>query len=167
MDAEVVFLDPELVQVDSVAFVRQAADVLSTGSAAVKGASLLRLYVGTFAPEFEYDEWTLDWRNVVHTTFLRLAHRTAVLLMAQSRPTETVEVLSHAVSVDGQALELQALLVRALEQTGARDAARQQYRFYASAIRRELGIEPLPMGESAGRKRPSGLTRGGPSASTH
>jgi two-component SAPR family response regulator len=145
MDAEVVFLDPELVQVDSVAFVRQAAEVLSTESAAVKGYGLLRLYVGSFAPEFEYEEWTLDWRHLVHTTFLRLAHRTAVLLLEQSRPTETVEVLSHAVSVDGQAFELQALLVRALQQTGARDAARQQYRFYAAAMRRELGVEPLPM----------------------
>jgi DNA-binding SARP family transcriptional activator len=147
MDAEVVFLDPELVQVDSVAFMRQATEVLSAGSAARRGAGLMRLYVGGFAPEYEYEEWTLDWRNLVHTTFLHLAHRTAVLLMEHLRPSEAVEVLSHAVSVDGQALELHALLVRALDLTGAKDAARQQYRFYATAVRRELGIEPPPMGE--------------------
>ena len=63
MESDVVFLDQDLFRVDSVAFVRQASDILATGSALGRGAEMLRLYRGVFAPEFEYEECAEDWRT--------------------------------------------------------------------------------------------------------
>ena len=50
LDSEVIYLDPELVQVDSVAFMRQATDALAGGELARDGVAIAQLYAGRFAP---------------------------------------------------------------------------------------------------------------------
>ncbi len=61
MESDLVYLDSELFQVDSVAFMRQDSDILSTNSARSRGPELLRLYKGRFTPEFEYEECEPYW----------------------------------------------------------------------------------------------------------
>jgi DNA-binding SARP family transcriptional activator len=141
MQSDLVFLDPELVQVDSVSFLRQANDAIRSGDLTRSGGNLVRLYTGRFAPEFEYEDWAADWRSLLHTTYLHLAHATATAMTAAGLASQAVEVLARAIEIDGQAFELQVTLIRLLNRLGARDAALEQYGHYVAIMRRELDIK--------------------------
>ena len=97
LDSELIYLDPELVQVDSIAFMRQAAG-LSSPDVSRTGPSITRLYTGRFAPEFEYEDWAEDWRTLVHAQFLHLSQATAAALLATERVQAAIDVLSRASS---------------------------------------------------------------------
>jgi DNA-binding SARP family transcriptional activator len=140
LEGELVRLDPELFQVDSIAFSRQAADIFTSHSAVSRGPGMLSLYTGGFAPEFEYEEWAEDWRISLHTTYLRLAHATADGLVAERRYGEVVDVLGPVTNLDPTAFDLRCLLVACLSAVGATDAAQAHYRSLAAAHERELGI---------------------------
>jgi DNA-binding SARP family transcriptional activator len=142
MESDLVYLDRELFQIDSVAFARQAADILSTGSALQRGQEMLRLYKGWFAPEFEYEEWAESWRTHLHGLFLHLAHSTTDALKDQRRFAEIVEVLTPVASLDPTAFELRGTLVAALAEVGAADAAMAHYRNMVALQERDLGIKP-------------------------
>jgi DNA-binding SARP family transcriptional activator len=143
MEADVVLLNPDLFQIDSVAFQRQAIAILASRQCAQQGPFMLRLYKGTFAPEFEYEPWADDWRTQVHATFLRLADATSRELMDAAEVELAADLLTHVTSVDPSALELRGRLVRAMAMLGAKDAAQAQYRGLVAAYDRELG-EPAP-----------------------
>ena len=147
MDTELVRLDRELFQVDSVAFARQAADIAATGTAGTRGPELLALYRGQFAPEFEYDEWATEWRTHLHTSYLHLAHATTSSLVEDRRYGEAVEVLAPVVGLDPTAFELRGALVGCLAAAGARDASVAQYRSMAVAHERDLGLPARPYQE--------------------
>jgi DNA-binding SARP family transcriptional activator len=134
-----VYLDPELVHVDSVAFMRQATAALESTSIAGPGLPAARLYAGRFAPEFEYEDWADSWRTLVHAQFLRLSQLTAGDLLKAGQAQAGIEVLTRAVEIDGMALDLRGTLIRALMDVGSIDAAHDHYRQYASIARRELG----------------------------
>jgi LuxR family maltose regulon positive regulatory protein len=142
MGLELVYLDPDLVQVDSVAFLRQATAAIASHDLAQKGPELFRLYTGRFAPEFEYEEWAADWRALVHTTFLHLAHATASALSAEGRPARSAEILTRALEVDPTAFNMHVSLVRILAMLGGKDAAAQQYRRFEAIVQRDLGLSP-------------------------
>ena len=63
MESDLIYLNPELVQIDSVAFHRQGAAVLAARQSEASGREILRLYAGRFAPEFEYEDWAEDSRE--------------------------------------------------------------------------------------------------------
>lgn len=138
-EGELVRLDSDLFQIDSVAFSRQATEVLARGTAASHGPAMLDLYAGQFAPEFEYEEWALEWRTHLHATYLRLAHITAAALVSEGRHGEVVDLLGTVVTIDPTAYELRATLVGCLSAVGASDAAQAQYRSLLSAYRRDRG----------------------------
>ena len=145
LDAELVYLDPELVQVDSVAFMRQASEALGSSDVTRNGPAILRLYTGRFAPEFEYEDWAEDWRTLLHAQFLHLSQATAASLLAARRVQPAIEVLTHAVEIDGLAFDLRSTLIRTLARTGAADAAADHYRHYANLSKRELGVRAPPL----------------------
>jgi ATP/maltotriose-dependent transcriptional regulator MalT/DNA-binding SARP family transcriptional activator len=147
MQSEVLFLDPSLVHVDSISFLRQANEVLVGANALEAGSRLVRLYDGPFAPEFEYEEWAVDWRNHVHSTYLRIAHATARHSIRERRFDQAIEVLSRATEVDQEAFDLHGLLVYALHEAGARDAASERYRHWALRTEREIGASPPALSE--------------------
>ena len=123
LDSDLIYLDPELVQIDSVAFVRQATEALNSADVARAGPSITRLYGGRFAPEFEYEDWAEDWRTLVHAEFLLLSQATAVALLASERTQTAIDVLARAIELDPLAFSLRASLIRALSRVGAVDAA--------------------------------------------
>jgi DNA-binding SARP family transcriptional activator len=143
MEQDLVFLDEEMFQVDSVAFNRQAADILKSGEAANRGPELLSLYRGRFAPEFEYEEWAESWRTALHGTYLHLAHRTATELGRSGRLWEATEVLTPVVSIDPLAFDLRATLIGYLAAVGSVDAAMAHYKNYADLHVRDLGVPAL------------------------
>ena len=147
MNAELVRLDEELFQVDSVAFARQAADIIGTGSAGVRGPELLALYRGHFAPEFEYEDWAVEWRTHVHTSFLHLAQAASTALVSERRYGEVVELLTPVVALDATAFDVRGTLVGCLAAAGARDASLAQYRSMALAHEREIGLPAPPYGD--------------------
>jgi DNA-binding SARP family transcriptional activator len=142
MESEILYLDPDLVQVDSVAFFRQACEAITQPTSIRQGVALIKEYPGPFAPEFEYEEWAMSWRDRVHATYLQLAQATADFALGEGQPRVATELLSRALVVDSHAFELEASLVCALVAAGARAAALEQYEHYAHAYRRDLGAEP-------------------------
>jgi DNA-binding SARP family transcriptional activator len=147
LDAELIYLDPELVQVDSVAFMRQATEALNSPDLARVGPGIARLYGGHFAPEFEYEDWAADWRTLVHGQFLHLSQATAAALLAAGRTQHAIDVLSRAVEIDSLAFDLRASLIRTLARAGAADAAADHYRHYSNLMKRELGVRAPPYEE--------------------
>lgn len=150
MESEIIYLEPDLVQIDSVAFLRQATAILGSPTIAESGQSVLGLYRGRFAPEFEYEPWAEDWRESLHTTYLDLARTTAQALIASERHREAASVLQRALSIDTQALDVEAFLIRSLHCLGARDAALAQYRHYAACYEREYATAPPLLADLTG-----------------
>jgi DNA-binding SARP family transcriptional activator len=140
MESELVYLDPELVQVDSVSFHRQARETLRGEDVATHGASVISLYKGRFAPEFEYEPWAENWRDRLHSVFLHLANVTATGLLLANRHRDAISVLNGALAIDPSAMDIEVLLIRALHAAGSIDAATAQYRHHAVAHEREYGI---------------------------
>ena len=146
VEPDVVYLDPELVQVDSAAFFRQVSAALASDNVAELGVPLLRDYQAKFALDFEYEDWSTAWRDQLHGLFLETAQATAGALMAAGQQLVAVDVIERALAVDSVALDLEATLVVALHRAGATAAANHQYRHYAKAYQEELGVPP-PMFE--------------------
>ena len=138
-----VYLDPELFQIDSVAFARQVTDILRTGSAKARGPEMLRLYRGQFAPEFEYEEWSEAWRTSLHGAYLHLAQSTVTELNRERRYEDAVDVLVQVTNVDSVAYELRCTLVACLAALGSSDAAQAHYKTLVGIYERDLGL-PAP-----------------------
>jgi len=141
-ESELLWLDRDLVRVGSVEFHRNASEILSEGRQANDGPSLIRQYDGRFAPEFEYEEWAIGWRDRLHALYLHIVHATAQALSDSGQDEAALNVLLEATSTDPEALELETQLVRAYARLGAQGAAARQYRHFAEAHRREVGAEP-------------------------
>ena len=142
MESDLVFLDSEMFQVDSIAFARQATEAVGRPNLARVGPPLLGLYNGRFAPEFEYEDWAEEWRNHVHGAYLHLAHATARELERASDIDGAINILTNAVGLDALAFDLRSSLIRCLARAGSIDAARMHYNHLASLHRQELGAEP-------------------------
>ena len=145
--SEVVFLEPDLVHIDSISFQRQAADAITRGNLTREGPAILQSYGGRFAPEFAYEEWAMSWSDRVHSTYLQLAQATSNALIDSGQPLQAVNVLSAAAIADPEALEIEAALVRALWLSGARAAAAEQYGHFALAHQRDLGLAAPALSE--------------------
>jgi DNA-binding SARP family transcriptional activator len=145
VEPDVVYLDPDLVQVDSAAFFRQLSAALASDSLADLSLPILRDYTAKFALDFEYEEWSLAWRDQLHGLFLETTQSTAEALLASGRPQPAVEVVQRALAIDPTALDLETTLIRALARCGARAAAVHQYRHYARAYEDETGDQAPPL----------------------
>lgn len=139
VEPDVVYLDPDLVQVDSAAFFRQISAALADDNVADTVALLLRDYPAKFALDFEYEDWSVAWRDQLHSLFLEAAQRTAHTLMRDGRFRQARDVAARALAIDSSAIELEATLVIAFSRGGASAAAAHQYRHYAAAYEEEFG----------------------------
>jgi DNA-binding SARP family transcriptional activator len=140
LESEIIYLDPGLASVDSVFFHREAAVALSSDDPSVHGSSTVGLYRGMFAPEFEYEEWAIDYRGRTHAQYLRLVQAIAESQLRTGNFKEAATGLTTALGIDPGAFELEVPLVKALWSQGSRAAALEHYRHYAHAHARELGI---------------------------
>ena len=103
----------------------------------------MRSYAGRFLPEFEYDDWAAAWRERLHGSFLHLVHRAQVELVRLRRHTEAIDLTHHALAVDPANPDVERALIWLYASVGASTAAAEQYSHYASALRSELGLEPI------------------------
>jgi DNA-binding SARP family transcriptional activator len=141
VEPDVVYLDTDLVQVDSAAFFRQASAAVSSESIADVAVPILRDYPAKFALDFEYEDWSIAWRDQLHALFLETTERTASALLAAGRFKPAIDVLGRAIAIDATSLHLEAILIRALHRSGAVAAAVHQYRHYAAAHQDEYGSD--------------------------
>jgi DNA-binding SARP family transcriptional activator len=154
-EADLVWLDGELVAVDSVAFYQQAKDL--TDQSVDVAAALCQTYGGRFAPEFEYDEWSMGWRDRVHASYLSVVQWTVAAFVNQGRLIDARAVLLRAAEIDPDAMDLDASLIWIYDRLGSRAAAIEQYRRFAAATRLELAAEPPSLETILASQGPAGL----------
>ncbi len=147
LESEIVYLDPNLVLTDSLNFHHQAASALGNENPSLIGYDALKAYRGFFAPEFEYEEWAIDYRARTHAQYLQLVHRVVDCHLIAGEYQSAAACLMTALRLDPSAFELESQLVVALWRQGSRAAALEQYRHFAHAHTRELGMAPPRLDE--------------------
>lgn len=140
LESEIVYLDSSLVVIESAEFAKDASATLLEAFNPDRNLATINLYRGAFAPEFEYEEWAIDYRTRIHALYLRLVQATADSQLAGGANEHAVLALSSALRLDPTAFELEGQLVRALWAQGSRAAAWEHYRHYSHAHDRELGL---------------------------
>jgi two-component SAPR family response regulator len=142
-EAEVVGLSPALVRITSVEFHTVARELLRQGQGSIESAlPVLDRYRGRFAPEFEYEEWSLDWRELVHTTYLDLVVATQRWMIQVGNINGAAAVARHALLIDPRNPDLHEGMIWTLAATGSRPAVSEQYAHFAALYREEYGAEP-------------------------
>ena len=140
---EVLWLDPVKVSIDSASFLKESAaalTVLSTDSS--QAVTVALSYSGKFAPEFEYEDWAIDWRDHLHSTYLHLVQATQRQLASERDLAGAVALGRAALAVDPQATDIERGLVWCYAAIGSRAAAIEQYAHYASAYREQYAASP-------------------------
>jgi len=152
VEPELVYFDPELVQVDSSSFLRQAAAALLGEQLDTLGPALLKDYGASFAPEFEYEDWSMAWRDRVHATYLQLAQRTSEVLLKSGAVQQGIDVIGRALALDPGAMDLEVSLIMALMDSGAAASAAHQYSHFAKAYADEFAAAPPTFADLVARK---------------
>ncbi len=152
-ESDVVWLDQELVEAESVRWHDRASAVLSRLEDLNVAIEALKLYRGRFAPEFEYEEWAASWRELLHGQYLHLAETVVGLLIQANRLVEAADVAVAVLRVDSDADYLERELIWLYGALGARSAAAEQYAHYAVTQRTALGVEPPSLEEIVGAAR--------------
>mgnify|MGYP003346866744 FL=1 len=146
VESELVYFDPELVHTASGAFLRQASQSLSRGTSGPEAVSLLASYPGPFALDFQYEDWTSAWRDTTHRTYLRLAEAALTEMIGAGEADRAIGVIAAVLTVDPEAIEIEALLPKALARAGSRTAAEAAYLRYAARFRTAFDAPAPPLG---------------------
>jgi DNA-binding SARP family transcriptional activator/thioredoxin-like negative regulator of GroEL len=138
---DLIWLDPQLVSVDSVAFFTSAQSAMRSNPPMDEVLDLLVRYRGPFAPEFEYDEWAMAWRSRVHATFLELSSRTLARSIREGDLEAARDVAVYCLEIEPDNADVERRLVWLYWHLGARAAATAQYDHLAHGERAD-GLEP-------------------------
>ena len=149
-EGDLVWLDADLTKVQSVSFLQAVRDTRRVAGGTSTASATLAAYTGRFAPEFEYDEWAMGWRQRLHAEFLELAAGTMDQLESSGDLSDARDIASHVLEVDSSAREIEQRLVRIYWRLGARSAASAQYDHLASLDRAD-GLEPPSLRDVTGR----------------
>jgi DNA-binding SARP family transcriptional activator len=143
-DGELVWLDKTLVHADSVAFMEELSG-MTAGENVEGAANMCKSYLGRFAPEFEYDDWAVGWRERVHAAYLDLLHQTVVEYCRRDQLRQALGLLQLASRIDPESVDLDPTLVWIYDRLGSTAAAVEQYRRLSQSYRSELGTKPPSM----------------------
>jgi len=151
---DLVWLEGSKVVIDSVRFASSATSALSVVDAEPDPAvAALELYEGRFAIEFEYEEWSMGWRDYLHSTFLHLARSAHRTLALRGDLGKALTVAHSALLEDPQASEIERALIWTYAASNSHDAAIRQYQHFAASFR-ELHDEVAPSFEEVTRQAP-------------
>ena len=106
---------------------------------------LTTLYQGRFALDFAYEEWAVAYRDAMHAAYLQVIETAVAADMATGHWERGINTARRALTIDPDAEQIEASLVRLLRLSGAHAAAAEQYQHYSTALREGLGIEPPPI----------------------
>lgn len=140
-EAEMLWLHPELVSSDSRMFMAEASGAGFRELDIDDKIKVVESYTGRFAPEFEYEEWALSWRDRLQASYLAIAMTTVKELCEAGRLAEASRVCNLALTVESTALDIEQALVWVYASMGATSAAVEQHAHFARAYRSDLGLD--------------------------
>jgi DNA-binding SARP family transcriptional activator len=143
-ESDVVWLDRQLIRSRSQVcgdFIRS----LGARPSPDEVEQLTSLYQGRFALDFAYEEWAVAHRDALHAAYLQVVENAVAADMATGHWERGIVTARRALSVDPEAEQIEASLVRLLRLSGAHAAAAEQYEHYSSVLKEGLGIEPPPL----------------------
>ena len=91
-----------------------------------------------------YEDWTIALRERLRSTYERLVLAWSEALAGRGACAQAIEVAEHLLLLDPSLETAHRALMDYYCVAGWRDRAVQQYRRCATALQRELGIEPGP-----------------------
>lgn len=138
---EMLWLSKTLVFPESATFDAGASKALLPTASLKEQLDALALYRGRFAPDFEYEEWSLAWRDRLHAAFLALTKAAFKRLVDSGRHEEAIHVCQAALALDPEALDIEQALIWGYCSTGSESAATRQHAHFARAHLGELGVE--------------------------
>ena len=104
--------------------------------------SLVQIYTGRFALDFEYEEWASAYRDSLHAAYLEVVERSVLNDFGTGHHDRGIRMARSALDIDSTAENIEVSLLRLYRVTGAHSAAAEQYAHYAAFQRDELGVEP-------------------------
>ena len=140
-EGEMLWFNSALVSPESAAFDIAASSTMSPASSVNDQLRALALYRGRFAPDFEYEEWSLAWRNRLHASYLSLTKVVFRRLVGDFRFEDSIRVCQLALAIDSSALDIELALVWVYASMGSASAAAGQYGHFAAAHQSELGLD--------------------------
>lgn len=143
-DSDVLWLDAELVTSRS----RLCRELIRRSSSAGTPADVQAIsdaYLGRFALDFAYEEWSTPYRDSLHAAYLEVVERAILQDTNAGHFDRGIGVARQAIDVDPEAEHLELALLRLYRLTGAHAAAAEQYGHYSTMLREDLGIEPPPL----------------------
>jgi DNA-binding SARP family transcriptional activator len=143
-DADLIWLDRDLVTARS----QQCTDLVSRSERA-GGSDVVRqlseTYVAKFALDFAYEDWSSDFRDWLHVSYLRVIERQIRAHVDAHQFDSAVALARRAVAIEPSNEELELTLLRLLRSSGAHSAAAEQYSHYATLLKRDLGVAAAPI----------------------
>ena len=128
---------------DAAAFLRQA-EAAQRSYRDEDFAAAATLYGGDYLPDDIYEDWTIELRERLRSTYERLLLAWGEVLVAQGAYEQAIAVTEHLLRVDPALEAAHRALMGYYAAAGWRDRAVQQYRRCALALQHKLGIEPAP-----------------------
>jgi DNA-binding SARP family transcriptional activator len=140
-DADIVWLDPELVT-SSCSATRDFIKSLPPQPSPQQVETLVTMYTGRFALDFEYEEWAASYRDSMHAAYLEIVERAVAEDFRGGHYDRGISVARRALEVDPDAETVEVGLLRLYKASGAHSAAAEQYAHYATVVRSQLGVDP-------------------------
>jgi len=103
---------------------------------------LSETYVGRFALDFAYDEWTADFREWLHVAYLQMVETQIRLDVDHGNYRRGISLARSALEIEPRNEELELSLLKLLRGAGAHSAAAEQYSRYANVLKNDLGVDP-------------------------
>jgi two-component SAPR family response regulator len=103
------------------------------------------MYVGRFALDFSYEEWSVPFRDGLHVSYLQTIERAVNRDMDSGHYQRAIALARRALEIDPDQESIELSLLRLYRMTGAHSAAAEQYVHYSGYLREELGEEAPPL----------------------
>jgi DNA-binding SARP family transcriptional activator len=142
-DSNLIWLDPELVTTRSSECWELIRRIGAGRTDEV--VHLSAAYVGRFALDFEYEEWTMPVRDALHASYLQIIESTVSGDLNAGFYSRGIALARRALEIDPHAEQLEVSLLRLYRNSGAHAAAAEQYAHYSSLLRTDLGVDAPPL----------------------
>ena len=142
-------LVPALCDVDADRFIEQVnsgtrVERSDPGRAIEHYRAAVDLYGGDYLPDALYEDWASAERERLLTLYLSSASRLAEMLLESQEDQEAITLAEAVLARDACWEEAYRVLMRAHQRRGNRPQAVRAYQRCISALRDELGLEPMP-----------------------
>jgi len=154
VQGDLVWLEPTLIRADSASFQEMAQQASRSEPSVAEAVDRLLAYSGSFAPEFEYEEWAMAWRSRVHSAFLDLASRTIDRAVGTGDLAGARDIAAHVLDLDPDNFDFERRLVWLYWHLGARSAASALHQHLSVSDTTE-GLEPQALEEIVSSPKPT------------